>query len=174
MHQDGKQVFLGLGSNQGDRQRFISTALSKLQKVPFVTVEAVSGTYESEAHILRKDDDRRDFLNVVTRIRTALAAHELLAVCLQIEFAAGRVRTSEDWLPRNLDIDILLYGVDTVDEIELKIPHPRMNARKFVLVPLCELDPGVYVPHPFDQTAAQLLDACQDNKEIFRVGEAPA
>jgi 2-amino-4-hydroxy-6-hydroxymethyldihydropteridine diphosphokinase len=126
-------AFLGLGSNQGDRWRYLREAVESL-----AGVVAVSGVYETDP--LGGPAGQGPYLNCVVELATALSPRELLGVCHRLESAAGRVR-GERWGPRTLDVDVLLYGNATVDEPDLTIPHPRMWDRRFVLAPLAELAP---------------------------------
>jgi 2-amino-4-hydroxy-6-hydroxymethyldihydropteridine diphosphokinase len=130
------RAFLGLGSNLGDRRRYLREAVQSLG--PAVT--AVSSVYETEPVGGPHGQDR--YLNVVVELHTDLTARELLGVCHRLETAAGRVR-GERWGPRTLDVDILLYGDERVQEPDLEIPHPRMTRRRFVMAPLAELAPDL-------------------------------
>jgi 2-amino-4-hydroxy-6-hydroxymethyldihydropteridine diphosphokinase len=90
--------------------------------------------------------DQPRFLNAAAEIDTVLSPHELLDVLLAIERRLGRVRDGSRWRPRTIDLDLLLYGNDVVDEPGLRVPHPRLQERRFVLEPLAELDPELTVP----------------------------
>ncbi len=129
------RAFLGIGSNLGDRRRYLADAVAGLPDVV-----AVSPVYETEP--VGGPEDQGPFLNCVVELRTALGPHELLAAARRAEAAAGRVRIQR-WGPRTLDVDVLLVGDATVDDDELIVPHPRMWERAFVLVPLADLAPDV-------------------------------
>lgn len=133
-------TYLGLGSNMGDRKAHLAHAIAALDCAGRVT--GVSGIYETapQGYV-----DQPAFLNMVTRLETALAPGPLLERVRRIERERGRVRTFLN-APRTLDIDILLFGDRMVDEGDLTIPHPRMRERAFVMVPLLELDPGLVDP----------------------------
>lgn len=133
-------TYLGLGSNMGDRKVHLVHAITALGNAGRVT--AVSGIYETapQGYV-----DQPDFLNMVTRLETPLPPDALLDRTVTIERERGRIRTFPN-APRPLDIDILLYGDRVVDEGGLRIPHPRMRERAFVLVPLLELEPGLVDP----------------------------
>lgn len=133
-------VFLGLGSNVGDREAHLAHALRRLAAETRLT--AVSRVHETEP-VGHLDQDR--FLNMVARIRTPLDPMALLRLVRAIEGERARVRTFRN-APRTLDIDILLMGDLRVDLETLAVPHPRMAERPFVLVPLLELDPDLTEP----------------------------
>ena len=148
-----KTVYLGLGSNVGDRERNLAAALAQLAG-PALRVVRVSSTYETEPVDYT---DQRWFLNLVVEAETELFPMQLLARIVKIERALGRVRTVPKG-PRTLDIDILLYGRAVVRSARLEIPHPRMGERRFVLAPLAELAPGLR--HPLTRkTIREMLDA---------------
>lgn len=128
-------AYLGLGSNVGDRERNLAEALRRLNASVHTAVTDVAPVYETDPVGLT---DQPRFLNTVCRIETALAADELLSVCLAIERELGRVRTVR-WGPRTIDIDLLLYGNQEKDEPQLTIPHPRLTERAFVLIPLLDI-----------------------------------
>ncbi|MCL6520183.1 MAG: 2-amino-4-hydroxy-6-hydroxymethyldihydropteridine diphosphokinase [Armatimonadetes bacterium] len=135
-------VFLGLGSNLGDREANIRMALNKLESQPEVKVRAVSSFYLTAPVGFR---DQPDFVNAVAAIETDLSPKELLDVVLKIEREMGRVRNFK-WGPRIIDIDILLYNNVRVNTDELVIPHPRMTERAFVMAPLAEIAPDLALP----------------------------
>jgi 2-amino-4-hydroxy-6-hydroxymethyldihydropteridine diphosphokinase len=140
------RAFLGLGSNLGDRERFLREAVASLGSA----VRRVSPVYETEP--VGGPPGQGPYLNVVVEIDTDLSPRELLAVCHRLEAAAGRVR-AERWGPRTLDVDILLVDGVTVDEEDLTIPHPRMWERRFVLAPLSDLAPEL-VPDGWERRVA--------------------
>jgi 2-amino-4-hydroxy-6-hydroxymethyldihydropteridine diphosphokinase len=148
-----KTVYLGLGSNVGDRERNLAAALAQLAGLA-LRVLRVSSTYETEPVDYT---DQRWFLNLVVEAETELFPMQLLARIVKVERALGRVRTVPKG-PRTLDIDILLYGRAVVRSARLEIPHPRMGERRFVLAPLAELAPGLR--HPLTRkTIREMLDA---------------
>jgi 2-amino-4-hydroxy-6-hydroxymethyldihydropteridine diphosphokinase len=135
--------YLGLGSNVGDRRAHLRAALELLGEHE-VEVEAVSSAYETEpvGEIL----DQPDFLNAAARIRTGLEPEPLLDVCKAIEVEQGRMLAGPRHGPRPLDVDLLMLGDLEVRSERLVLPHPQVTARRFVLVPLLELDPDLTLP----------------------------
>ncbi len=128
------RVFLGLGSNLGDRAEYLTDAIQTLGP----SVVAVSDVYETDP--VGGPGEQGRFLNLVVRLETDLDPYEILAVCRRLESAAERVREVH-WGPRTLDVDVLWIDGVTLDDPELTVPHPRMTARRFVLAPLSELAP---------------------------------
>ena len=137
---DAQRVYLGLGSNQGDREQNLRDAIERLRAV--VDVEAVSSVYETEPVGFQQQPD---FLNIVARARTTLPPDELMAQLIAVERSMGRERSFRN-APRLIDIDLLLHGDLVVDMPELVVPHPRMVGRAFTLLPLLELDPALRHP----------------------------
>ncbi len=133
-------VFLGLGGNMGDRRAMMRSAVEGIRHV--LDDVAVSSLYESAAWGVT---EQAAFLNAVARGRTSLGPVELLDAVQAIENELGRVR-EQHWGPRLIDIDILLYGSKVIDEPRLRVPHPHMNQRGFVLRPLADLAPGLTLP----------------------------
>ena len=131
------RVFLGLGSNLGDRLRHLRDAVATLQDVGLV---AVSPVYETDP--VGGPPGQDSFLNLVVELRTDRSPHELLGVCHRLETAAERVR-DERWGPRTLDVDVLWIDGVTVDEPDLVVPHPRLWERRFVVAPLHDLAPDI-------------------------------
>lgn len=135
-------AYIGLGSNLGERQANITTALKLLHYPPAVQVLRVAPLY-STAPV--GDTDQDWFLNTVAEVKTLLSPLELLKTLLAIENQLGRIRTRR-WGPRNIDLDLLLYGNTTMDTTQLTLPHPRMTERAFVMVPLADLNPTLMMP----------------------------
>jgi 2-amino-4-hydroxy-6-hydroxymethyldihydropteridine diphosphokinase len=135
------EVFLGLGSNIGDKRRMLLRALAQLDTTPGVRVVARSGFYRTPPW---GDTDQDWFLNAAAAVETSLSPQDLLATCLGIERNLGRVRERK-WGPRLIDIDVLDYGGQTVAEASLVLPHPFVLQRAFVLVPLAEIAPDLRI-----------------------------
>ncbi len=137
------RVFVGLGSNLGDRERTLRAALDLLARRPGVRVQRVSSFRETApvGYV-----DQRDFVNAAAEVETTLGARELLDQLLAVERSLGRSRDGPRFGPRTIDLDLLLYGNSILDEPGLAVPHPRLHERRFVLEPLAELDPRLEVP----------------------------
>lgn len=146
--------YLGLGSNIGDRQANIIEAIKRLNAIPGIVIVNRSSIYETEPIGYK---DQGWFINAVIGAKTSLSPRNLLDVCLRIEGEMGRIRRTEKG-PREIDIDILLYGDLAVDEAGLKIPHPFMHVRRFVLVPLLEIAPDLCHPILKKSVKALLMD----------------
>ena len=150
-------IIIGLGSNIGDRERNIKEALVNLGKNPAISVKAESSLYETKPFGYV---DQPDFLNAVAVIDTSLSPLELLDVCQAVEGQLGRKREIR-WGPRTIDIDILIYNDYSCQTPMLTLPHPGLQERLFVLVPLAELLPDV--PLYKGKTASELLSGCPEN-----------
>jgi 2-amino-4-hydroxy-6-hydroxymethyldihydropteridine diphosphokinase len=140
----GERVgYLGLGSNVGDRRAQLAAAVASLPRHG-VRVLASSSTYETEpvGEIL----DQPDFLNACLRIATALGPEELLDACKAVERELGREAGGLRHAPRPIDVDVLLLGDMEHASERLRLPHPEVTSRRFVLVPLLELDPDLAIP----------------------------
>jgi 2-amino-4-hydroxy-6-hydroxymethyldihydropteridine diphosphokinase len=137
-------AYVGLGSNLGDREGTLRAAVGRLRHLPESEVLRMS-TLRNTDPVGNIDQPR--FLNGVVELETALSARRLLGRLLELERAFGRDRAAVPAQgPRTLDLDLLLYGHEVIDEPGLEIPHPRLHERRFVLEPLTELDPALEVP----------------------------
>ena len=140
----GVRAYVGLGANLGDREGTIRRALELLGAEPGIAVAAVS-TLRETAPVGYLDQP--DFLNGAAALETDLSPRELLDRLLAVERALGRERgAGPRFGPRPIDLDLLLYGDEVVDEPGLAVPHPRLAERRFALEPLAELDPGLALP----------------------------
>jgi 2-amino-4-hydroxy-6-hydroxymethyldihydropteridine diphosphokinase len=135
-------VYVGLGSNLGDPQAQLGKALAALARLPATQLECCSALYRSAP---MGPQDQADYLNAVARLTTGLAPEGLLDELQAIEQTQGRVRVLH-WGPRTLDLDILLYGDAVIETERLRIPHPGIAARNFVLYPLAEIDSQLNIP----------------------------
>jgi 2-amino-4-hydroxy-6-hydroxymethyldihydropteridine diphosphokinase len=157
-------AYVGLGSNLGDRRAQIDTALERLAAIPSTRVDAVSSVYESEPV---GGPDQPPFLNAVARLETALDPRTLIWNLQRIETSMGRVRR-ERWGPRTIDLDLLLFGAELLEEPGLTVPHPELARRAFVLVPLVELDPMLVHPVTGETMVALLTGLGHDPRTVRR------
>jgi 2-amino-4-hydroxy-6-hydroxymethyldihydropteridine diphosphokinase len=154
-------AYIALGSNIGDRQANIRSAIERLGQTPGVSVKRVSSLLENPA--VGMDDDAPPFLNAAAEIETTLGSHALLRRLLEIEREMGRQRR-ERWEPRVIDLDLLLFGNQIISSQELIVPHPLMHERRFVLEPLAELVPN-FVHPTLQMTIAGLLEDAKSRGE---------
>lgn len=159
------KAYLMIGGNLGDRKENLQQAIILIRKSCGPLIK-ISSLYETAAWGLV---DQPSFLNQALEISTSLSAIELLSSILSIEKDMGRTRT-EKLGPRLIDIDILFFNDEVHDLPHLKIPHPELQNRRFVLTPLAEITPQLQ--HPvLKKNIAQLLEECPDNLEVIKVDE---
>ena len=159
--------YLGLGSNLGDRRANLQAAVEDLWAHHVETLGS-SSVYET-APVGGVAQD--DFLNACLRVETELEPHALLHACKAVEAALGRELGGPGyvrWGPRPIDVDVLLLDDEVVDAPDLRVPHPQLTARRFVLVPLLELDPNVVVPG--EGHAADALAALGEGQDVRSAG----
>jgi 2-amino-4-hydroxy-6-hydroxymethyldihydropteridine diphosphokinase len=156
-----KIVFLGIGTNLGERERNLEQAVTEIEK-SLGSVMQSSSPYETEPWGFKSEEK---FLNMVVKIRTNLSPRALMENILILESMLGRERGEKQYISRLIDIDILFYDDLILIEDHLKIPHPLLHERKFVLIPLCEIEPAMI--HPvLGKTIDELLGICEDKSEI--------
>jgi 2-amino-4-hydroxy-6-hydroxymethyldihydropteridine diphosphokinase len=153
-----EKVFIGLGSNLSEPQKQLRSALAAMEEIPDCRLLRCSSFYHS-API--GPGEQPDYVNAVVELECALTPIELLDQLQTIEQAHGRER-SVRWGARTLDLDVLLFGEQQLDEARLQVPHPRMAERNFVLQPLAELDPQLQLPS--GELLQQLLQDCPQNR----------
>jgi 2-amino-4-hydroxy-6-hydroxymethyldihydropteridine diphosphokinase len=155
-------VFIGLGSNLGDRRANIADALERIRKLPDTRIVKESSFYESEPH----GDARTWFVNGAIEIETDLTPENLLKKLKGVESAMGRKRVKgKRWGSRIIDLDILFFGPLVLRKRTLKVPHPEVPNRRFVLLPLSELAPQLI--HPVLQVSvSDLLASAKDTKKV--------
>src|ERR687898_932634 len=137
------RAYIGLGANLGNREATLRAAVAALGATGGIEVVAVSAFRETDP-VDYLDQPR--FLNGAVAVETTLAPRELLDAILALERSLGRTRDGPRFGPRMIDLDLLLYGGESVDEPGLTVPHPRLHERAFALEPLAELDPSLVVP----------------------------
>jgi 2-amino-4-hydroxy-6-hydroxymethyldihydropteridine diphosphokinase len=137
------RAFVGLGANLGRREDTLLHAVELLGAEDGVDVVALSRFRETDPVGV---EDQPRFLNGAVLLETTLLPRELLDALLRIERELGRVRDGTRWGPRVIDLDLLAYGTEVVDEPGLRVPHPRLHQRRFALEPLAELDPDLEIP----------------------------
>lgn len=152
MTRTGETAFIGLGANLGDKNAHLRAALAAMDSWAHTAITGRSALYRT-APVGYADQDW--FLNMAVRVRTQLAPTELLAALQAVEHSEGRDRSGPRFGPRPLDLDILLFGDQILQTDHLVVPHPRMDKRRFVLQPLCDIDPTVC--HPVLRVSVQAL-----------------
>lgn len=138
------RVYLALGSNLADPLHQVQSALNALAALPDTTLVATSSLYRTPPY---GPPDQPDFLNAAVALDTALAAETLLDHTQRIELEQGRVRKAHRWGPRTLDLDIMLFGEQTLSTPRLTVPHYDMHNRPFMLLPLLEIAPDLTLPN---------------------------
>lgn len=161
---EAETVYIGLGSNLGEPRNNIYYAVTALKQLPATRYVADSGLFLSKP---MGPQDQPDYLNAVAKLETRLSPQDLLTALQQIETDMGRVR-DRHWGPRLIDLDILLYGAHSIDEVQLQVPHAGIAEREFVLYPLHKLEPELVIP--VHGKLSFLLEQCPQNGLQF-VGE---
>lgn len=136
--------YIAIGSNLGDKNKLVNDAVQSINELPNSNVLRISNWHETEPVGLPVG--AKNFLNGVVEVNSDLSAHELMTALLEIEKMMGRVRNKTGYESRTIDLDLLLYGNQIIDMPDLKLPHPRMTERLFVMKPLCELCPDLIIP----------------------------
>ncbi len=159
-------VFIGIGSNIGERLHHLQEAVDRLSQLDETTVSAVSSIYMTEPV---GECEQNRFYNGVLQLETSLSPEELRRQCKTIEQELGRPDSYPRWSPRVIDLDILLYDNAIIQTETLSIPHPELHCRKFVLIPL--LDIGNPQHPAIEQTILQLLECCTDRSVLIKTRE---
>lgn len=155
-------VYLSLGSNIGNRLYYLQSAVEKLKSHPKIQIQCTSHIYETEPLYIK---NQGDYLNCVVQIRTDLQCKILLEKVQKIEEELGRIRNNVRFAPRTIDIDIIFYGNQIINQENLQVPHKRYSERRFVLVPLNEIAPELVCPKTH-KSVKHILAICQDNSTI--------
>ena len=156
---------IALGSNKGNRFKFLIEAVERLNEVPGCSILSVSSVYEAKPFGNMKQND---FLNAVIKIETSFSPLDLFNELKTIEKKIGRIET-EKWGPREIDLDLILYNDLVYSDDILTIPHKGLTERDFVLVPLCEISPEII--HP--ELKEKICDICIDNSEKCIISKLP-
>lgn len=157
-------IYLGLGSNIGDKLSFLKSAEEEIAKLKNTKVLRSSSVYRTEPWGIKAQEE---FLNSVLEIESELEPEELLKELKEIEIVLGR-KNREKWFEREIDIDILFYNDLIIKNAQVNIPHPEIQNRKFVLVPMCELNAGFV--HPLlNSTLESLLKNTKDKSEVIEI-----
>ncbi|MGI6678185.1 MAG: 2-amino-4-hydroxy-6-hydroxymethyldihydropteridine diphosphokinase [Dehalobacterium sp.] len=159
-------VYLSLGSNMGNKKEYLSQALKYLKEVPTIRITRKSSLYQTDPVGYVEQDY---FLNAVLELETSLEPETLLKTTQEIENKLNRKRTIR-WGPRTIDIDLLLFNDQIISTPDLVIPHAQMHLRRFVLVPLAELDPKIFIPGVGQ--VEQIVASCADQGRVSRVYQA--
>ncbi|MCZ6774344.1 MAG: 2-amino-4-hydroxy-6-hydroxymethyldihydropteridine diphosphokinase [Proteobacteria bacterium] len=157
--------FIGLGSNLGDPVKQIHNATDRLASIPSSRIDSCSSLYQTPP---MGPPDQPDYVNAVVRLATRLEPHALLKHLQSIECAQGRIRDGIRWGPRTIDLDLLIYGDEIIDQPGLRIPHPGIPERAFVLVPMAEIDPDLSIP---GHASVYELLGLIDTSEVIRIGD---
>ena len=152
-----RPIYIGLGSNVGDRLGFLDSAVKELSELSASKVVGMSSVYETEPY---GNKDQPEFLNMTVELESSLEPNELLLALKSIEAKLGRHRT-ERWGPREIDLDLLYYGKHVVNQKKLQVPHPEVGLRRFVLVPLNEIGHS-FIDPVIRKNIAELLAECTD------------
>lgn len=156
-------AYIGFGSNIGDRLAHIQNAIQVLSETEGITLQKISSIYKTDPVGY---EAQAQFLNGVAAIQTSLSPLSLLHTLKDIETAVGRQHRIR-WGPREIDLDILIYGDSCLQTEKLIIPHPEMHLRRFVLVPLAEIAPSLI--HPvFQETIQTLVNRLEDDKSVLK------
>jgi 2-amino-4-hydroxy-6-hydroxymethyldihydropteridine diphosphokinase len=164
-----KNIFVALGSNLAEPVMQLRKGLHHLAKLPLSKIEKVSRFYRNPPIGFK---DQPEFVNAVAKLSTNLSAHELMDALEKIEEQQGRTRTTLNG-PRTLDLDLLLYGTETITTARLMVPHPRMRERAFVIYPLFEIEPTLCLPCGTAITSLLLtlpldtLNVIERDEEVF-------
>ena len=159
-----EQIYLCLGGNVGDTRHYLEQAINLIDN-RIGTVTAKSAIYQSEPWGFNAE---QEFLNQAIMVETELEPHTVLKRCLQIEADLGRIRSGDGYKPRTIDIDIIFFGNQTINQPDLTVPHPLMHLRNFVLQPLCDIAPD-FVHPVFGLTVSQLAEGSIDSHRAERM-----
>ena len=153
-----RHIYIGLGSNVGDRFGYLDSAVKELSELSATKVVGMSSVYETEPY---GNKDQPEFLNMAVELESSMDLDELFSGLKSIEAKLGRHRT-ERWGPREIDLDLLYYGKHVVNQKKLQVPHPEVGHRRFVLVPLNEIA-HFFIDPVRRKNISELLAECSDS-----------
>jgi 2-amino-4-hydroxy-6-hydroxymethyldihydropteridine diphosphokinase len=160
-----RDAYIALGANLGDRELNLLRAIGEIGKLPAGRVTGLSSFYETSPVGV---SDQPSFYNAVLRLKTGLSPHDLLSRLQQIENAVFSRTRDVRWGPRPIDLDLLLYGDEVIDDETLTVPHPRLAERRFVLQPLCDVAPDLI--HPvLGRAMADLLTGLRSDEIVTKI-----
>lgn len=160
----GNRAYILIGGNLGDRFKLLNQARIGIEKLIGEIVK-ISSIYETAAWGFESEND---FLNQVLLVSTDLRSIDLLKKCQEIENSLGRVRESENYASRTMDIDILFYNNEIINEPDLIVPHKHLHKRRFTLEPLAEISPEFIHPK-FNKSVKELIAECKDKEEVKKI-----
>ena len=155
------KTIISLGSNIGDSQKNIDNCIKSLEESENIEIIKTSSMYKTSPMY---NLDQNDFVNCVIEVLTSFSPLELLEYSQSVEKKMGRELFTESNQPRKIDIDILTYGDEKIEDRKLKVPHPKISDRKFVLVPLIEINPNFIVPG-FSLNVSEMLKKIEKNND---------
>lgn len=162
-----KDVFIGIGSNLGDSRKNCLDAIDRINSHPLCEVLKVSPFYSTEPVGVEGQDW---YTNGVAAVLTSLDSQELIKFLLETEKEMGRIRTGRRWESRTIDLDILLFGDDIINEENLTVPHPLMHTRRFVMAPIAVIEPDRI--HPvLQKTMKEILNEIPDSEQSVKIME---
>ena len=160
--------FISIRSNLGNKLASCRRGIAEISRLTDTSITKISSFYETEPHGV--NDPSNWFINAVCEIKTSKSPQMLLQDLLDVEKRFGRVREDNKYSPRNIDLDLLLYDDQIIDSDFLRLPHPRMHLRRFVLEPLVEIAPDSF--HPvLKKTAKELLTDLKDNGVVKKISD---
>jgi 2-amino-4-hydroxy-6-hydroxymethyldihydropteridine diphosphokinase len=160
------RIFIGIGSNLGDRAAYLRRALSELEHLHLTTLKKYSSIYETEPVGVK---EQPKFLNMVVEVDSLLRPEDLVRELKDIETRVGRTG-HEHWGPREIDLDLLYYGGEMLNESALQVPHPEISNRRFVLVPLKEIAAEFQDPLRH-LNIGELLQRCSDTSSVRKTNQ---
>lgn len=159
-------AYIGVGSNLGDKVKTCIRAIQEIHSHPQCRLLKISSFYETEPLVKKAETSKPWYVNAVIKIKTELNAVKLLQFLLTLEKQLGRVPSREPWESRTIDLDLLFFNHEIVENALIKLPHPEVQNRRFVLEPLCEIEPELQ--HPIlHKSIQELFKSLLDSKKVI-------